>query len=893
MKPPGLAREFLRRALPPSQRDLVVGDLDEEFLHHVAPAIGFAAARRWYWRQALFSIPSALRLRTRVQRRTVRPRRPGPGSVLAQTAQDVRYAARVAGRQPGVTASIVLTHALGIAVSTAVATVAYAVLVRPLPYADADRLVHLFEGDPRRPTHQTRALSHPDFIGLRRTTRAFELVAGYSGGSRTLTSDGVPERVTMAEVSDGFFELLGVRPLLGRTFTTAEASPGGPPAVILSHGSWQRRFGADAEIVGRTIVLNGTTHPVVGVLPPEFEFPLRGLAEFWLPLVVSQAQAERGYWHWLDVIGRLAPGVTHAQARDELVGYARRLGSDDPKWHSSTAVDFVPLRDRIVGGFRGPLVILLAAVSLMLAAACASVASVLVARWAARTHEMGVRAAIGAHPLRIVRQLITESLLLAALGGAIGLAGGHWLVRLFAASVPPQQLTRLPHMATLTLDPAVVMLGVILSVLTGLLFGVLPALSAVGPDPARSLRGVWLASTPRVHGGARTVLVAAEVAVAVVLLTGATLLGRSLHRLLDVSPGFDTANLLTLRVNLPGRIDGDAAAVRQFHDLFLDRLGDLPGASGAASISQLPLTGRGNTGIYALEGDPAPAGDPRRTVAIRTISANYFEVMGIPPLAGRGFTLRDTADSPPVVLINQTLAVRLAGGADPIGRRISFEFFDGRPRWEVVGVVGDEQFDALDRDYLPVVYFPFAQATGGAFSVVLRTAMSTFGSGPAVRAAAAEIDPSLPVFEVRTMEEIVAGSEAVFVRRQVLSLLALFAIAALTVSAIGLYGVLAQSVTRQRKEIGVRIALGAGRPDVIRLILVRGMKPAMAGIAAGASAALLATRALRTLLFEISPADPLSLGVVTVTLMSVALISCLVPARRATRVDPVAALRGE
>ena len=891
--PPRLARAILSRVLPPAHRDVVIGDLDEEYRRTIVALVGTRRAAFWYWRQSLLSVPSALRLRRRTSARAASPGEPRATShVWPELAGDLRYAVRLFARQPGFALLTVVTHALGVAVTTAVATIAYAVLLRPLPYADPDRLFHVYEVDRSR-QDQPGAMSWQDFLDLREKSRAFSSVAGFSGGSRTLTASGSAERVPISEVTDGFFETLGVQPILGRTFDRSHITPGGERVVILGHGAWQRRFGGDASIVGRRISLNTEAHTVIGVLPEAFEFPLRGLTELWLPLVPSRQQVERRYWHWLDAIGRLVPGTTTGQAQADLDTFARGLSAEDSRWHAGAIVRFGPLRERIVGNVRPALLVILAAVGLVLVAACASVAGLLIARWSSRTHEMGLRAAIGAGSWRLVRQLLAESLLLSGAGGVVGAAAGYWLLRVFVTTVPRPFLASLPHLDGLTLDPAAVLCALSLSVATGLIVGIAPAVAAARTSPADSLRSSGRTWSGSGQGRARVALVTAQIAFAVVLLTGAALLGRSMWRLLNVSPGFNPGNLLTMRVNLSGDKYNGPEPVRQFHNLLLGRLAAIPGSSGAATIDQLPLTGRGNTGSVIFDGEAGAADEPSRVVAIRSISANYPEVMGIPLIRGRAFAASDRDTSPRVALVNRTFAERLSRGGDVIGERIVFEFFTGRPRWEIVGVIGDEQFDGLDKELMPVVYFPFAQNSGGAFSIVVRTGNDPAAQTAAVRAAAASIDPGLPLFQLRTMDQIVGQSEAVFMRRQVLSLLSVFGVSALAVSTLGLYGVLAQLVVQRRREIGVRVALGAAGRDVVRLVLRHGLTPAAVGIVVGIAVSLAGARFARSLLFEVSPFDPLSLMAVAVLLLVLTLVACLVPAWRALRVDPVTALRGD
>jgi predicted permease len=891
--PPRLARSILQRVLPPTDREAVIGDLDEEYRRTIVAQVGRRRAAWWYWRQAVCSVPAAVRLRRRAAARAAAPvMARSDGRLWAELAGDGRYACRLFARQPGFAVLTVLTHALGIAVTTAVASIAYAVLVRPLAYAEPDRLFRVYEVDRTR-QNQPGAMSWHDFLQIREKARSFAGLAGFSGGSRTLTVSGLAERVPASEVTDGFFDVLGVAPILGRTFDQSQMHAGAERVVILGFGTWQRRFGADRAIVGRSLDINGVGHTVIGVLPGDFEFPLRGLTEVWLPLVPSRQQVERPYWHWLDAIGRMAPGVTSEQAQADLDNVARGLAAADPRWHDGALVRFGPLRDWIVGGVRPALLLILAAVGLVLVAACTSVAGLLVARWSARTHEMGLRAAMGAGSWRLIRQLLTESILLAGAGGVAGIVTGYWLVRLFVAAVPRQYRATLPHLDQLTLDLPVAACAFALSVATGLFVGVGPALAASRTSPADSMRRSGRTWSGAGRGRARFVLVGAQIALAVVLMAGATLLGRSMWRLLSVSPGFNAENLLTMRLNLPGGKYSEIAVVRQFHQQLLAGLAAMPGATGAATISQLPLTGRGNTGSVVFDGESVLGDDPRRAVAMRSVSANYFDVMGVPIVRGRAFTQSDTVGSAPVVLVNRTFADRLTRGRDIVGERIVFEFFPGRPRWEIVGVVGDEQFDGLDKALMPVVYFPYAQNSGGEFGIVIRARNEPAALTSAARSVAAAIDPSLPLFQIRTMDQIVGQSEAVLLRRQVLALLSMFGVAALVVSTLGLYGVLAQLVVQRRREIGVRVALGAQSSDVARWVFRNGLLPAVAGIVVGLGISMAGSRFVRSLLFEVSPSDPLSLTAVGALLLALAVIASLVPAWRAMRVDPVTVLRGE
>lgn len=528
MTPPRLARWILERVLPYTDRAAILGDLAEEFQQRRRAG---AHPSVWYWRQTLSTLPHALRRRA--------PR-------LETFSSDVRFTLRLWRRQPAFAAAAISTQAIGLAVTTAVLAVAYAVLVRPLPYAHPERLVHLFEG-----TGRSGAMSYQDFLDVRRANRAFEQVAGYSGGSRTLTAPGVaPERLPMVAVSDGFFEVLGVSPAFGRSFTPRDMPRTAPPVVMLSHATWTRRFSADPAVVGKTVVLGGIPHEIVGILPQPFAFPLRGQPELWLPLHVSAQQEQRGYMHWLDAIARRRAGVTDAQLRADLDSLAQVIAVRDQKNHSGVKLRSVELRDRMVQGVKPTINALLAGVVLVVLVTCATTAALLLSRAARRQRELSVRYALGASRGRIVLQLLTENLMLSLTGGALGIVAGHGLVRMFAAGMPVQQRVVLPHFDNPGVGVAVAVAALTVSVVTGLVFGVAPAWRASRLDDRDTLK------TVRVTAGAgemrlRSSLVALQVAVALMLLAGAGLLATSIQRLLSVPTGFDPNGLMTMRLNLP------------------------------------------------------------------------------------------------------------------------------------------------------------------------------------------------------------------------------------------------------------------------------------------------------------------------------------------------------
>jgi putative ABC transport system permease protein len=888
MTPPPLARRFLRRLLPEDVRDVLLGDLDEEFERLVAPSRSRLRAGWWYWWQVIRSLPGVVRLREQARRRRSGPNEPvRQGRLLGQLATDFRYGVRRALHQPSLVATVTLTLALGIAATTSVFALVQIVLLRPLPYDAADRLIAIAEVDTRRP-NSSGTVSYPDFLDYRAQNSTLVDVVGYSGGSRNVTGIVEQDRVPMTEVTDGFFALLGVRPALGRDFEPADVRAQSPPVVIITDGGWRRRFGADPRVIGRTIGLSGEQTTIVGVLPRDFEFPLRGLAELFLPIRASAAQLERRYMHGLDIIGRLRPGVSSDQAAADLDVIARRFASIDPQYHPAARARVVTLTDLVVGSVRPILIVLLGAAALVLLVACANIAGVLVARGASRFYEIAIRSAIGASRGRLIRQLATESLVLAIPGGVFGIILGQWAVRLFVTSIPRSQRAALPHLTSISIDPVSVAVSVGLVIVSVIVFGVLPAWQAARDGDRAALRARGGLDVRRVR--LQSVFVVAQLALAVVLLAGSGLMSRSVYRLLGTSPGFEPEGLLTARVN-PSF--SDAPRVTAYHQNLLEQIRAIPGVTGVATVSQLPLSGSGNSGTFTVvesAGKGEGSAQQESTAAIRTISPGYFAVMSIPVLQGRGLSPEDRRGQPLVVVVNQTLAATVFDGR-PLGQHIVFPFFDGRPAWEIVGVVGDEQIASIDRPMAPVVYFPFGQALNGDINLVVRTTADPASYVRNVRAAAASIDLSVPVYSAETMASRLSDSDAVFRRRSVLMLVGSFAVAAVLLAAIGLYGVLAQIVSSRTREIGVRMALGARHTQVARSILARALVPAAAGLGIGLAVTLWLSPALETLLFGVTPRDWITLGVVSALLAGVAALACFVPTRRAVRIDPVVALR--
>ena len=870
MTPPRLARRLLHSLLPALDRDVVVADLDEEFSRAIAPRRSRLGARLWYWRQVMSSLPGAAKLRARF-----------PWSDFAR---DTSHGLRLLRRNPAFALTAVLTLALGIGATSAVFTVANAVLVRPLPYAEPDRLVAVMESERSRPSASGN-VSWPDFLDYQAQNQTLSGLAGYTGGSRTLTMPGAaPERVRAVMVTDNFFDVLGVTPALGRALRPDDMPAGAAPVVILSDAAWRLRFASDPSIVGRAIDLNGRPTTVVGVLPRDFEFTLRGRAELWLPVQPSQAQVERKFFHWMDAVGRLRPGVTREQAEADLDRIARGFAAIDPQYHGGTGVRTPPLRERAVGNVKPLMLILTAASALVLLVACANIAGLLLARNAVRGAEMSVRTAMGAGRARLFRQMLAENIALAVPGGLLGIAAGQWMMQALVAAIPAAERARLPHIASLGLDWRAVTITAGLTIVASLIFGLAPAWLSARREHLGSMRGVAGPGAREMR--VQSSLIALQVALAVVLLVGAGLMARSLIRLLDVSPGFDADRVLSASVALPVSGETTRAQVAVEHGELLARLRALPGVTGAATIDRLPLTGSGSTGSVSLIGDPARRETPAE---LRVISRGYFETMGVRLVRGRDFGSADIEGAPLTVIVNERLAAAAFDG-DPIGRRVTFPFTPGMD-FLVVGIAGNERVNAIDVEPGPVLYFPFTQEADNQFTIVLRTDGDPGLLAAPARAAIARHSAAAPIFAMMTMEELLGASEPVFQRRSVLTLMSGFALAALLLAAIGLYGVLAQMVARRRREIGVRLALGA-RGGSIAASVVRKVILALAGgLSAGLIGSLFLGRALESLLFGIRPFDPATIASVVAALAAAAALACLIPIRRAVSVDPMEALR--
>ncbi|MGH9840570.1 MAG: ABC transporter permease [Blastocatellia bacterium] len=809
--------------------------------------------------------------------------------------QDLRYGARMLLKNPGFTLIAVVTLSLGIGANTALFSVIDAVLFRPLPFERPERLVTLRSIDVKR--GEGLQATYPDFNDWRAQNQSFEKLAAFRGRDLMLTGWGEAARVRGAVVTSDLFPLLGVAPRLGRGFTTEEDRAGGH-SVVLSHAAWRDRFNADENVVGRTVTLNGLSYQIAGVMPAGFAFPL-GVAEpaeLWISAGIddegrASLTRQRGN-HAVEVIGRLRDGVGLAQAQAEMGRIAQGLEQQYADTNTGLGVRVVPFHERLVGNVSWALWLLFGAVGCVLLIACANVANLLLARAVGRQREMAVRAALGAPARRIVRQLLTESLALALSGGLAGLLlawwGAEWLVKLAPAGLPRATET--------TLDPRVFGFTLFVSVLTGLLFGLVPAWQAAKPDVTLALK-----ESGRGAGGGssdnrlRQGLVVAQVAVAFVLLTGAGLLLHSFRKLQRVDPGFDPRNLLTFRLSLPAAKYGEPQQIETFHQQLQERLRALPGVTNASASTVVPLTRQNASLGFSIEGAPVEPNRPFPHESFyRIIRPGYLQTMGISLVAGRDFDARDTREANQVVIINETLARRHFPNQNPLGRRINPSFAtDSRGiLWrEIAGVVKDVRHAALNAEGGAECYVPHQQAPFGNITIVMRASREPNNLIDAVRAQVRALDRDLPVYNIKTLDEYLALSVAQ--QRFQTLLLAIFAGLALLLVAVGLYGVMAYSVAQRTHELGLRVALGAQTRDVLRLVVAQGLGLTVAGVMIGVAGALALTRLLRTLLYDVSATNPSTFIGVAALLMMVALVACWIPARRATQVDPLVALRVE
>lgn len=806
--------------------------------------------------------------------------------------KDIRYAIRSLLRQPGFTAVAIITLALGIGANTAIFSVVNAVLLRPLQFHDPDRLVMVWEdatfaGFPRNTP------APANYVDWKTQGQSFKDLAAVANRSFNLTGDGEPERISAFAVTGNFFPLLGVQPLRGRWFTPEEDQPGSHKVVVLSHRLWQSRYGGAEAIIGQDILLNNEKHTVVGVMPPNFQF-LESFVRLWVPLSMDQEEMTDRGSHYLTVIGRIKPGVSVTQGQAEMNGLMQRIGQAHPEqtFFGKLGAVVIPLREELAGDSRRPLLLLLVAVGFVLLIACANVASLQLTRATSRRREIAVRTALGASRWRITRQMLTESMLLASCGGALGLVLAVWSFEFFEKLVP-QGLTL---SATLKLDARILLFALLLSILSGIIFGLAPALQSSRVDLNEALKQSGSRGGLSFGSRLRGAMVVLEVALSLMLLVGAGLIIQTLFHLQNQYSVLEPHNVFTARTVLPQNEYSQPAKRAAFYRQVLERVENLPGVISAGYTTSVPLAWKGGTSGFYPEGTKDPLPGMSYDSNHRQVSHNYLKAISIPLREGRYFTDRDNAQTMPVAIINETMARQYWPADSALGRRFKLGSPDSETPWHtVVGIVADVRQMGIDAPVKAEMYLPYEQVQGYAWfrprDLVIRTSGDPMKLVSSVRQAVREVDPNQPLSNVATMEELL--KEEMGERRVGMILLVAFASLALLLAALGIYGVLAYFVTQHTNEIGVRLALGATPAIILRLVLSKGMRLTLLGVALGLGASFALTRLMTSMLFGVKAIDPITFAAVPLLLAGVALLACYLPARRATKLDPLAALRYE
>ncbi len=812
--------------------------------------------------------------------------------------QDLRYGARMLLKKPGFTLIAIVTLALGIGASTAIFSVVNVVILNPFPYRDHQRLFLVRQSLPKIGVSEQLRASGAEVADFAKVP-AFERVAAWEPVSRNLTGGQEPERVAPAKVSADFFPMLGIEPILGRAIRPEEQGPKGERVLVISYGLWQRRFGGQTDVLGKTVALDDEPYTIIGVMPQGFWFDGR---DCWFPFPFNFGEVARNSGRSFVVLAKLKPGISETQAKAELELLARQneqaFAATNPEY-TGRGIYLQPYREFVYGTMRGTVLMLLGAVGLVLAVACANIANLLLTRAASRAPEIAIRTALGASRWRIVRQLLTESLLLAIFGGGLGALLALWGIDMLIALVPAGGL---PTGIEISVDTPVLFFALGVSLLTSLIFGLWPALQVSRPETRESLKaGTQRATANRRNRRMQSALVVAEVSLSLILLVMAGLMIRSIARLTNVDTGFDTENLLSMRLNRSPAKSGGGKLMGTFFQQLIDRVSTVPGVKGVAVASQMPFDFSEDWTI-TVENGALPSEQRTQNVDTRTVSPDYFRVMGIPLQQGEFFSVRDAGDPTTpeglanfsgVVVINQTLARRFWPDENPVGKRLK----PGRPDnpdnpWFVVkGVVADSNQGSFDAQVKPEAYFAMGQLAWRyrRMNLAIRTQGDPMSLVNQIQKEIWSVDKDQAVYQVQTMEQMVGAS--VGTRRFAMLLLALFAVIALVLAAVGIYGVISYSVAQRTHEIGVRMALGAGAREVLALIIRQGMRPALLGVAIGLAGAVALTRLMKSLLYGVSAADPLTLALITLLLASVALLACWVPAQRAAKVDPMVALR--
>ncbi|HSS19157.1 MAG TPA: ABC transporter permease [Pyrinomonadaceae bacterium] len=813
--------------------------------------------------------------------------------------KDIRYGIRNLLKRPGVTAVALITLALGIGANTAIFSVVNAVVLRPLPYAEPDRLVTLWE---TMPGADRRSVAPGNFVDWREQNKSFADVAATFYGNFNVTSDGQPERIDGATVTSNFMSVLGAPSQLGRTFQTDDDAHQDQNLVLLSDGLWKRRFGGDTGVVGRRITVDELPFTVVGVMARGFQFPEK--SDMWVlgrnggavPLALM-ARAPENDWvherdaHFIRVIGRLRPGVTLSQAQSDIAGITRRLEQDFPKTNAGLGSNLVPLHTQVVGDVRQTLFILLGAVGFVLLIACTNVANLLLARASQREREIAIRAAVGASRWRLIRQLLTESLLLSIAGGLAGLVVSVWAVDVFIRLSPGD----IPRLSEASVDFRLLGFTLLVSLLTGIAFGLLPAFQTTRANLNNSLKDAGAkGGGGRQRKVARSILVASEVALAQILLVGAALLAISYIRVTEIHPGFNPDRVLTAKIAPSNKKYPDPKSRSAFFRTVLDRLNNAPGVQSADVVMSLPLSGSSMNRGFQVEGRPEPRADENITMDFQIVSPNYFSTLEIPIKQGRSLTATDTENSERVIVINEAMARRYWPNEDPIGKRMAIGESSKDTSWRtIVGVVGDNSHASLSEPPVPTAFISYQQdlESWPRMGFVIKAKTDAASLAPIVRKELAAVDPAQPVYAIEPMTNLMSTSVAQ--RRFIMLLLGSLAAIAVSLAMVGVYGVISFSVSERTHEIGIRMALGARTRDVLRMILGQGMRLTFIGIGIGLVAGVALMRLLTSMLFHVSPTDFRTFTLVAMVVSVVALVACYIPARRATKVDPLVALRYE
>jgi putative ABC transport system permease protein len=805
--------------------------------------------------------------------------------------QDMRYGIRMLAKSPAFTIVAVMTLALGIGANTAIFSVVNAVLIRPLPYKEPERIVMVWEDNRPRSRNQN-VVSPANFQDWQEQNSVFEEMVAFIDTPINLTGTDNPEELSAQNVTINMFSMLGVSASIGRTFLPEDGRPESEDVVILSYGLWARRFGSDPGVIGNKISLNANPYTVIGVMPPDFKFFIKQgslsskQADVWLPVSFSpQSRVRRGR-AWT-AAARLKDGVTLEQARSEMNSIAASLEEQYPNFNKNWGVNLVPIHEQLAGEIRPALLVLLGAVGFVLLIACANVANLLLARAAARQKEMAIRSAMGAGRMRIVSQLLTESLLLAGLGGVTGLALAYWGTRLLISMSPKDLL----GIDSIGLDYRLLGFTLAVSLITGVIFGLAPAIQASRTNLNNPLKEGGRSAATSGSKRLRNIFVVTEIAMAIVLLVGSGLMIRSVMQLQSVSPGFNPDNLLTVKMLLPGSRYGEAHQRITFFRQTLERVRSLPGVRSASAVSFLPFADLGAATSFLIVGQPEPPPGENHTTDVRVIDPDYFNTMGIQLLRGRTFTDQEATEARHVIIVNESLARNHFPDEDPLGKKLIVHMMNEPVPSEIVGVVKDTKHAGLDKEPRAMVYWPHPELSYSGMALVIRSEQDPLSLAAAVQSEVQSIDRDQPIADIRTMEQLLAASIAR--SRFSMLLLTVFAAVALLLAGVGIYGVMSYTVTQRTHEMGIRMALGAQGLDVLRLVIGQGMAVALAGVTIGVAGAFALTRLMSSLLFNVSATDPFTFAGIAVLVAVVALLSCYVPARRASRVDPAVALRHE